>query len=186
MPVIYREGARQKSDIQGFGSPADTLTMGGDWAPQEQRRLNKLMTAGMTQRALDATLRREVRLLVVDDHLDHYEQIVEFAEMYHPEFKVECKLATTPADAVSLASSWKASVVLVDLHAISSALELLQQLSHQGSAVIATSDNMLPELSETASQYGAVGYLSKSSNPDDIEVLLSFAASVSSPSRPAQ
>lgn len=144
------------------------------------------MTAPITQRPVNATLRKEVRLLVVDDQLDHYEQIVEFAEMYHPEFKVECKLATNSGDAVTMASSWNASVVLLDLHAISSALELVQQLSHQGSAVIATSDNRLPELSETASHYGAVGYICKSYNPDDIEVLLSFAASVSSPSGPAQ
>ena len=27
-PVVYREGARQKGDIQGFCNPADTLTMG--------------------------------------------------------------------------------------------------------------------------------------------------------------
>lgn len=142
------------------------------------------MTTGIPPRLASVGLRKEVRLLVVDEHEEHFELIQEVAEMYHPEFKVECKLATSAGEAVDLASSWQASVVLLDLHVISSALELLQQLSSQGAAVVATSDTRLPELSGTAENYGAVGYLAKSSNPEDIESLLSFVASVSSPSSP--
>lgn len=142
------------------------------------------MTTGIPPRLATIGLRKEVRLLVVDEQEEHFDLIQEVAEMYHPEFKVECKLATTAGEAVDLAASWQASVVLLDLHVISRALDLLQQLSAQGAAVVATSDTRLPELCETAESYGAVGYLSKSSNPEDIESLLSFVASVSNPSPP--
>jgi len=144
------------------------------------------MTVGPVTRVVNVALRKEVRLLVVDDHVEHFEQIQEFAEMYHPEFRFECKLATSAFEAVDISSSWGASVVLLDLHVISSALELMEQLSAQGAAVVATSDVRIPEFAETAGEHGAVGYLSKSSNPDDIEALLSYVASVAAPNTPAQ
>jgi DNA-binding NarL/FixJ family response regulator len=65
-------------------------------------------------------------------------------------------------------------------------LDLVKQLATQGTAVVATSDTRLPELAETASEYGAVGYLSKSDNPDDIEALLTFIAGVSVEGSPHQ
>lgn len=133
-----------------------------------------------------AGLRREVRLLVVDDHGEHFEQLQEMAGLYHPEYQVECKLASSAGEAADLAASWGASVVLLDLHVISEALELLKQLSMQGTAVVATSDTRLPELVDTASDYGAVGYLSKSENPEDIEVLLNYVAGVAKEAAPHQ
>ena len=144
------------------------------------------MTGTLPQRVVNVALRKEVRLLVVDDHVEHFEHLQEFAEMYHPEYRVECKLATNAGEAVDLATSWGASVVLLDLHVISSALELVKQLSAQGAPVVATSDSRLPELGETAGSYGAVGYLSKSTNPEDIEALLTFVAGFSTPAAPAQ
>lgn len=148
--------------------------------------LRTSMTSIPTHRVMTTALRKEVRLLVVDDHGEHFEQLREIAEMYHPEFRVECKLASNAVEAVCLASSWRASVVLLDLHVISSALDLVKQLATQGTAVVATSDTRLPELAETASEYGAVGYLSKSDNPDDIEALLAFVAGVSVEGTPQQ
>ncbi len=137
-------------------------------------------------RVVTTGLRKEVRLLVVDDHGDHFEQLQEIAEMYHPEYRVECRLASSAGEAVDVASSWGASVVLLDLHVISDALDLLRQLSMQGATVVATSDTRLPELEGTASEYGAVGYLSKSDNPDEIEALLGYVAAVSKQVTPHQ
>lgn len=144
------------------------------------------MTSIPTHRVLTTALRKEVRLLVVDDHEEHFDQLREIAEMYHPEYHVECRLVSSAIEAVDIAASWRASVVLLDLHVISSALELLKQLATQGTAVVATSDTRLPDLAETASEYGAVGYLSKSDNPDDIEHMLAFVAGVSIDGAPQQ
>ncbi len=144
------------------------------------------MTGIPIQKMVPLGLRQEVRLLVVDDQLEHFEQLQEFAEMYHPEFRVECRLASSACEAEDVARSWKASVVLLDLHVVSSALELLQKLASQGAAVVATTDSRLPELVETVAHYGAVGYLPKSTNPEDLENLLSFVASVSTPFSPQQ
>ena len=142
------------------------------------------MTIISTDKPARAGLRREIKLLVVDDHLDHFAQIQEFTEMYHPEFKVECKLATSPCQALELSASWEPSVVLLDLHMVSSALELLRQLSNTGATVVATSNVRLPELSRTAEEYGAVGYYSKGHNLDGIEALVNFASSLATTTYP--
>jgi len=123
--------------------------------------------------------RKEVKLLVVDDRSDHFEQIRSHAEMYSSQFHVECKLAEEIEDAKKTVEAWKPTVVLVDTHVIGEALTLIKALSQMGPAVVAMSEHRIPELVETCQSYGAVGYLSKSDNPDDIENLISYVASVS-------
>ncbi len=122
--------------------------------------------------------RKDVRLLVIDDSDDHFEQICHITEMYNPEYNVECQRAESCQSLVGSEGGSKPTVVLLDIHILTDALTIIQQLSHQGVPVIATSAVRLPELAETAQQYGAVGYFNKSDNPDDIEALVDFVASV--------
>ena len=79
-------------------------------------------------RVVTTALRKEIRLLVVDDHVEHFEQLQEMAGLYHPEYQVECKLASSAGEAVHLAASWGASVVLLDLHVVSRSEEHTSEL----------------------------------------------------------
>jgi CheY-like chemotaxis protein len=131
------------------------------------------------------TTRRVVKLLVVDDHVEQFDHINAFAEMYHPDFKVECRIAQTTDEAVSVAGEWIPSVVLLDLHiAGAQGKELLQSLRAYGAAVVATSASRIPELARAAEDYGAVAYVQKSDNPEDVEALVQYLASISSDSEP--
>jgi DNA-binding NarL/FixJ family response regulator len=125
-----------------------------------------------------AGARKEVKLLVVDDHAEHFDQIRAFADMYSSQFVIECKLAQDKQEANEVMESWHPSVVLVDVHLISDAFSLIQEISHKGASVVAVSEARIPQLSETAQTYGAVGCLTKSDNPDDIEHLVGYIASV--------
>ena len=122
--------------------------------------------------------RKEVKLLVVDDCVDHFEQVRLFAEMYSPRFAIDCKLAQGETEAKKEMDSWAPSVVLVDVHLITSALELIRCLALKGASVIALSEGRIPQLAETAQSYGAVGCFRKSDNPDDIEQLMGYIAAV--------
>ena len=125
--------------------------------------------------------RKEVKLLVVDDHVDHFEHLQAFADMYSSQFSIECKLAQGVREASELVDSWKPSVVLLDVHMDAGGavgLELIEEMSHRGAAVIALSEVRIPAMAATAESYGAVGYFRKSDNPDDIEALIGFIASV--------
>lgn len=122
--------------------------------------------------------RKEVKLLVVDDHSDHFEQIRAFADMYSGQFVIECKLAQGKEEAHEVMESWNPSVVMIDVHLISDALNLIQEMSHKGASVVAVSEARIPQLAETAQSYGAVGCLTKSENPDDLEQLVGYIASI--------
>ena len=106
--------------------------------------------------------RKEIKLLVVDDHSDHFEHIQAFADMYSSQFAFECKLAKDEKEAQELADSWEPSVALVDVHLVTSGLELIQSLTHKGAAVVAVSEVRIPQLAETAQAYGCLLYPSPS------------------------
>jgi len=131
---------------------------------------------------VDGEGRRNVKLLVVDDHSDHFEQIRTFAEMYSSQFVIECRLAQDEREAHQVVEAWHPSVVLVDVHLISDALTLIQEISHKGASVVAVSEARIPQLAETTQMYGAVGCLTKSDNPDDVEQLMGYVASIAASS----
>jgi CheY-like chemotaxis protein len=133
-----------------------------------------------------AGLRREVRVLVVDDVREHFELLVEVAEMYNPSCKLECRHAAEASTALELIGEWQPGVVLLDLHAGADAVAILEQLAVLGRPVVATSTYRSPELSQVASSHGAVGYLPKSENLDDLEALVDLLAAVASPSEALQ
>jgi DNA-binding NarL/FixJ family response regulator len=126
--------------------------------------------------------RKEVKLLVVDDLCDYFDHMKAIADMYSSQFSIECKLVQDEGEASKEMDSWAPSVVLVDVHLLSSALELIRNLTEKGAAVIAMSEGRIPQLAETAQAYGAVGCFTKSDNPDDLEKLVGYVASVSTSS----
>jgi DNA-binding NarL/FixJ family response regulator len=126
----------------------------------------------------DFGLRKQVKLLVVDDHSDHFRQVEEVAAMYHADFDFECRLVTDSSQALEVAADWQPSVVLVDLHLIAESLDILGKIAEKGPIVVATSETRIPELPEKLSQYGAAGYLTKSDSLEDVEALLSYVASI--------
>ena len=125
--------------------------------------------------------RKEIKILVVDDPSEHFESLRNVAEMYNPAYSVELRLVSSSQEAVEVTSSWKPSVVLLDLHVVSEALQLVQQLSDVGSSVLATSEVSMPGMFEKVTEYGAVGYQPKSENLEDLESLLGYIASIATP-----
>jgi CheY-like chemotaxis protein len=73
----------------------------------------------------DFGLRKQVKLLVVDDHTEHFSHVQEVAGMYHSDFAFECRLVSNSSEALKVASEWQPSVVLVDLHIVADALDTL-------------------------------------------------------------
>ena len=125
--------------------------------------------------------RKEVKLLVVDDQAEHFMHLQEAAEIYQLDYSIECRLASNKAEALELAASWHPTVVLIDLHVVADALNLLSQIAEIGPAVVATSENRIPEIPDKVAEYGAVGYLTKKDSVEDVESVLHYIASVAGP-----
>lgn len=124
--------------------------------------------------------RKLVRVLVIDDSSEYVEQLKVHAEMYHPAYKIECNFAENDQEARAAVTEWHPSVVLLDLHApLASAIDVLQNISSQGTPVVATSELQSAEFSDTAMASGATAYIPKSHNPDDLDRLLETLASYS-------
>jgi CheY-like chemotaxis protein len=124
--------------------------------------------------------RKEIRLLVLDEHRDHYEHIQAFAEMFTAQCRIECKFATQREEAQTVVADWEPTVVLLDVHLVSDAMNFIRYLAQTGAAVIALSEARISDLAETASSYGAVGCFTKSLNPEDVEALMAYVTSLSS------
>lgn len=130
----------------------------------------------------DFGLRKEVKLLVVDDHSDHFAQLQAAAEEYHSEFSIECKLVATPQEALQMTNDWHPSVVLVDLHVVATTLDLLTQIAEIGPSVVATSETRIVDMPEKVARYGAVGYVTRADSTEDVESVLNYIASLAAPS----
>jgi DNA-binding NarL/FixJ family response regulator len=129
----------------------------------------------------DFGLRKEVKLLVVDDHSEHFAQLRAAAEEYNAEFSIECRLVSNVEEALHIANAWHPSVVLIDLHVVATALDLLAQIAEIGPSVVATSESRIADMSEKLARYGAVGYVTKADSSEDVESVLSYIASLSAP-----
>lgn len=123
-------------------------------------------------------LRKDVRLLVIDDHAEYFVRLSECSEMYNPEYRVECKLVTALHEALEVATKWEPSVVLVDLHVSGEALEYVKRIAEVGAPVVATTVTRMPDCQAIAEHCGAVGYVVKSEDLEDLEELLDYVASV--------
>jgi ActR/RegA family two-component response regulator len=126
-------------------------------------------------------LRKEVKLLVVDDHGEHFAQLQAAAEVFNVDFSIECKLVSSVEDALQMTNTWHPSVVLIDLHVVATALELLTQISEIGPSVVATSESRIADMPEKVARYGAVGYFTKADSSEDVESVLSYIASLAAP-----
>ncbi len=152
--------------------------MRGVLSLRKGRTVREDMTEPSSTDLKSTDFRRDIRVLVVGDHDDHYEQICEAASLYNPEFSLELQRVESRESVAEVSQSWQPTVVLLDIHILSDAFKLIEQLSHAGYPVVATSSVRVAEIAETAQQYGAVGYFNKSDNLDDIEVLFEYIASV--------
>lgn len=129
----------------------------------------------------DFGLRKEVKLLVVDDHSEHFAQLQAAADEYNSEFSVELKLVSNVEDALQITNTWQPSVVLIDLHVVATALDLLTQIAEIGPSVVATSERRIAEMPEKVARYGAVGYFTKADSNEDVESVLNYIASLAAP-----
>ena len=125
-------------------------------------------------------VRKYVKLLVVDDQREQFEQIQDLADMYSSDYSVECKLASSDEEARGLLSTWRPSVILLDIHLTGSkGFDLLSYLSDKGAPVVATSEIRIADMTDTAEQYGAVGYRPTGDSQEEVELLMDYLAAVS-------
>lgn len=124
--------------------------------------------------------RRTVKLLVVDSQPDFFQNISECAELCSHEIFVECEFADSQRKAESRIASWAPNLVLIDAHVQNgSSFTILDYCKRQASPVVVMSDKHSSAIEDSARARGAVGYITKSNNLEDLERTLHELAEVS-------
>lgn len=126
------------------------------------------------------SVRKEVRVLVVEDQAEQFDSLNEYADMYHSSYNVICKRADSSFTAKELMRTWHPSVVLLDAHVTDDdGGDQIGYFSDAGVAVVVMSRVRSAKIEESAINKGAAAYISKSENPDDVEALLELLGAVS-------
>ncbi len=126
-------------------------------------------------------IKKLVKLLVVDDHPAFSEMLSSASEAWHPDFEIECKVVSSGSKGLAEVSDWAPNVILVDAYLPDmSCFEFLRSCQNWGTPLIVSSENSSLELQKTAMEYGARAFITKSSDPDQVEELLSRVAHIAS------
>ena len=140
-----------------------------------------------TGNCLSGTGPEKVKVLVVDEDRDYFEQLQECADMCSHEFKVECIYSSDEKEALSIIEKEHPSIIVMD--AYMPALEshgLLEKCNEGVVPLIVTSLYAIPELSDVSRRWGAEEYITKSENPDEVEEALRRIVELAVPFFPVQ
>lgn len=125
--------------------------------------------------------KRKIRLLVADRDGKHFCDLVKFADIMGNELDFECKFAPSSRSMFSLMKNWEPNVVLLDVYlSDTSALEILDRCNEASPPIVITSDYQLENLRDLALAKGATAFITKSDNPEDLEILFYTLADISS------
>jgi len=117
--------------------------------------------------------RQALRVLVADEQREYFEAIRECAELCRHQFTIECEFVDTERTLLSALSRFRPSVVLLDAHIPHvDSFDMIRQCHLGEVSVILTSKHMSSEISDSAKQHGASGYVSKSFDMEEVEALL--------------
>lgn len=126
---------------------------------------------------------KRVRLLVIDEHDGYFGLLSQYAEIHAADCEFDLRFAGCRDDALKEIYGWNPSVILLDAHLPDmNGFDFLSECKDGHAPVIVTSDHRSKGIEDAARTKGAMGYLAKSDNPDEMEQLILKLASVSSSS----
>ncbi len=119
----------------------------------------------------------DVRLLVIDDQEAYCDLIRDTAELCAHNFHITCEFMESGEGLLEKVSSFHPTVVLVDAHIPDmQTFAMVRRLADEEVPVIVTSEHRSLEIENSARDNGAVAYVPKADNLEDVEFLLSKIA----------
>ena len=127
------------------------------------------------------SIRKKVRLLVVDDQNQFCELVREIAELSSHIYDISCEFTNSEERAMELVSTWDPSVILVDAHLSEiDSPQFVKDCQSSPAPVVVTSELHSQSIEDAAREWGASGYAPKSESPEDVERLVLELASMAS------
>ena len=123
--------------------------------------------------------KKSIRVLVVDEGSEFFEQVQDQADQNSHHYKMACKLVTQISEVAEMIRSWNPSVVMLDVanSPINSA-EIAKGCSQLEVPLIVTGYTHNKEIQASIEKIGAIAYVVKSEDPEDIDQVLELLATV--------
>jgi DNA-binding NtrC family response regulator len=129
-------------------------------------------------------LRKQVRLLVLEGEPEYQRHLQEIIDLCSHQYDIVAEFASSGGAARKALESFGPSVVLMDMHAADrEAMALMKGCHEREVPVVATGEPRSREVEEQALKNGAVVFITRSEDPDDLEVVLHTLASVAGQSQ---
>ena len=129
--------------------------------------------------------RKAVRLLLIGDEdsssdfENYFSGLKECAELCRHMFDVTCNFTNSGVEGKKLMRDWEPNVIIVDAHLHDfNSLEIVQFACTEHLPIVVTSDYPSREIENSAREQGAAGYLTKTDNPDELEMVLKEIVSI--------
>lgn len=121
--------------------------------------------------------KKQVKLLVVDDHEPYCDLIRECADMWHYAYDLECEFASSAEKALQLVHDFCPTVIMLDAHMLDvDCVEFIENHKAANATLIVTSEHPTEGLAEMATSHGAVIYVTKTEDPDELDCTLGKVA----------
>ena len=123
--------------------------------------------------------KKSIRVLVVDEGSEFFDQVQDQADQNSHHYKMACKLVTQISEVAEMIRSWNPSVVMLDVaNSPFNSAEIAKGCSQLEVPLIVTGYTHNKEIQASIEKIGAVAYVVKSEDPEDIEQVLELLATV--------
>jgi CheY-like chemotaxis protein len=125
-------------------------------------------------------IRKQVRLLVVDENEHYYDLIRESAEIWNEDYRIECEKVDSAEEAIQAICNWCPTIIMVDSHLDDmNCMDFLDRVSDGSAPLVVSSEHVCNQTRESVFAHGASDYISKTADPDEVDHLLGRIAMLS-------
>lgn len=115
-------------------------------------------------------MKKQIKLLVVDDHTSYGELIARSADLWNEHYEFECEFVDSATAALEKIATSAPTIVLADAHIPDmNSMHFIDECSALAVPLVVTSDHLLASLEESVLSRGAKAYLPKTDDPDELE-----------------
>lgn len=126
-----------------------------------------------------ANEKKAIRVLVVDEASDYFEQVKSHADLNSHHYSMACKLATRITEAAEIIRAWEPTVVVLDVaNSPAKSAEIAKGCSQREVPLIVTGYSHDKEIQAAIEKIGAIAYVVKSEDPEDLENVVELLATV--------
>ena len=123
--------------------------------------------------------KKSIRVLVIDEGSEFFDQVQDHADLNSHHFDMACRLVTKISEVADMIRSWNPSVVMLDVaNSPQNSAEIAKGCSQMEVPLIVTGYSHNKEIQASIEKIGAIAYIVKSEDPEDIEQVVELLATV--------